>query len=360
MHATPTAASSAQSASHGPFARFGLDGPLTFYNGVLYWIVLAAMLGLLLAYPVFGSLFSVTNFTSFLLSVPLALGLTLLWGYGGVLSFGQMAFFGIAAYGYGVIAINLGGGGWTLPAAAAALIGTMGTALVVGYFIFYGRVSPWIVPVLTLVITLILQTFLLQTAGYQWSIGEAHLGGANGMSGIPSLSVAGIEFSGYGLNLYYLVIAIGLAVLLAMRMFANSHAGHVVVAIREDAERTEMLGYDVRLFRLLVFVAAAGLAGVSGILYVSWGNFVTPTEVGLLSATLPVLWVAVGGRTSFTSVAVACVGLEYLSDYLRVYGGQYALVLVGALLLFGMMFAPDGIITTAVERVRILLGGRRD
>lgn len=338
--------------------RLGLDGPQTHFNGGLYWSGFAVILAGLLAYPAFGSAFVASNFTSFLLNVPLALGLALLWGYCGVLSFGQMAFFGIGAYCYGIIAINMGGGSLTLVAALSALVLTTVAAVAFGYFVFYGRVSGWIVPVLTLVLTLVLETFLGQTAGYEWRVGKALLGGYNGMTNIPSLTVGSLEFNGFTFPLYYLVVLISAAVFLALRRVANSHFGHVVVAIREDSERTELLGYDVRKYQLAVFVTAALLAGVSGILYVSWGNYVTPSSVGLLAATLPVLWVAVGGKTSLTAVVLATIALEYLSDALAVYSGEFAFVLMGGLLLFGMMFAPKGIIITLARRMTELADRR--
>ncbi len=338
--------------------RLGLDGPQTHFNGGLYWSGFAIILGGLLAYPAFGSVFLASNFTSFLLNVPLALGLALLWGYCGVLSFGQMAFFAVGAYCYGIIAINMGGGSLTLAAALLALLLTTVVALAFGYFVFYGRVSGWIVPVLTLVLTLVLETFLGQTAGYEWRVGEALLGGYNGMTNIPSLTVGSLEFNGFTFPLYYLVVLVSAAIFVALRRVANSHFGHVIVAIREDLERTELLGYDVRKYQLVVFVTAALLAGLSGILYVSWGNYVTPSSAGLLAATMPVLWVAVGGKTSLTAVVLATIALEYLSDALAVHSGEFAFVLMGALLFFGMMFAPEGIVITLARRLGGLIDRR--
>ena len=342
------------------FQRLHIDGPQSFFNGPVYWFAAAAIWVFLLIYPAFGSAFLASNLTSFLLNVPLALGLALLWGHCGVLSFGQMAFFGISGYLYGILAINFGGGTLTMVAALAALAAAALAALAFGYFMFYGRVSGWIVPVLTLVFTLVLETFLGQTAGYEWKIGEALLGGYNGMTGIPSLAVGGLEFNGFTFPLYYVVVVLAGVLVLGLRILANSHFGHVVVAVREDPERTELLGYDIRRYQLAVFVIAAILAGASGILYVSWGNYITPSSVGLLAATMPVLWVAVGGKTSFTAVLLSTVLLGFISDSLAVYSGEFAFVLLGALLLFGMMFAPDGIIITLAAFLRKLLrrGGR--
>jgi len=339
--------------------RLGLDGPQSFFTGAGFWAVFAAILAGLFIYPTFGSVFVALNFTSFMLNVPLAIGLALLWGRCGILSFGQMAFFGLGAYSYGIIAMNLGGGSLTLIAAVAALGFTGIVALGFGYFMFYGRVSGWIVPVLTLVFTLILETFLGQTSGLEWKIGNTLLGGYNGMTNIPSLSIGGLEFNGFTLPLYYLVTLLVAVIFVAMRIFANSHFGQVIVAIREDVERTELFGYDVRRYQLLVFVIASVLAGVSGILFVSWGNFITPSSVGLLAATMPVLWVAIGGRTSFAAVALSTVLLGLISDSLAVYSGEFAFVLLGALLLFGMMYAPNGIVVTLAAQLRALFAPDR-
>lgn len=332
--------------------RLRLDGAQTLFNGWIYWTLVLFVLAALLGYPAVGSAFMASNLSSFFLNVPLALGLALLWGYCGVLSFGQMAFYGIAAYGYGVIAINLGGAELTWVAAVLALLLTMTTGLAFGYFIFYGRVSLWIVPVLTLVFTLVLETFLGQTAGYDWKIGDALLGGYNGMTNIPSLSLSGVEFNSLGFPLYILIVVLAAGSFIGARIVANSHFGHVIVAIREDPERTELLGYDVRKYRLAVFTLASGLAGLSGILYVSWGNYITPSSAGLLAATMPVLWVAVGGKSSLTAVVLSTVAIEYLSDWLSVYSGEFAFVLMGALLVLAMTFVPDGIVVGLARLVR--------
>jgi ABC-type branched-subunit amino acid transport system permease subunit len=338
--------------------RLLLDGPLTFFNGRAYWLVAGAVAAFVLAFPSFGSTFAVSNLTSFYLNLPLALGLALLWGYAGILSFGQMAFFGIAGYAYGILAINFGGGPLTLLAAVLAVATSVMVAAFFGYFIFFGRVSGLIVPVLTFVLTLILETFLGQTAGYEWKIGDALLGGYNGMTNIPSLEIAGATFDGFTPSLYYLVVLTNIALFLGFRMLANSRTGHVLTAIRIDVERCEILGYDVRLYQLLVFVLAAAAASCSGIFYVSWGNYITPSNVGMLAATLPVLWVAVGGRTSFSAVILSTVGLQFVSDWLAAFSGEYSLIFMGALLLLTMMFASDGVIVALVGGMRARLCGR--
>lgn len=329
-----------------------IGGPEDIGRGRLFWLVFClAVLGLAL-YPSQVSEFAATNTAYYLLNVPMALGLALLWGYCGILSFGQVAYFGIAAYVYGIIAGNLnmdptlGAWGPTL-GVLGGLSACVVVAAIFGYFVFYARVQMWIVPILTLVLTLLLETFLGQTAGYQWRIGTVLLGGYNGMTGIPWYQAFGLVFTGY--PFYYLVLVLVLLCYLGLRVLVNSRHGKVMLAMREDELRTELLGYDIRARQLSVFVLAAVLAGLSGLLYVQWGNYITPSQVGLLQAALPVIWVAVGGRESLLAVILSTVALNWLNFTLSSQGNQYALVIIGALLVLVMLFFPRGIVVGIAE-----------
>ena len=325
-----------------------IAGPADIGRGRLFWIGFLIAIVLFALYPTQVSAFRASNVAYYLLNVPLGLGMALLWGYCGVLSFGHVAYFGIAGYLYGIIAGNMQGNPWgPLVGEIGGLAGCALVAAVFGYFVFYARVQKWIIPILTLVLTLLLETFLGQTAGYQWRIGTVLLGGYNGMTGIPWFQLGGFVFEGY--SFYYLCLVLVIACYCGLRMLANSEFGQVMVAIREDELRTEMLGYDIRLRQCAVFVLSAMLAGISGLLYVQWGNYITPSQVGLLQAALPVIWAAVGGRTSLLAVVIATLALNWLTFTLSSQGNQYAMVIVGALLVVTMMFFPRGIIVMVAE-----------
>lgn len=325
-----------------------LNGPEDIGQGAIFWSGFALVVAVFAATPLYLSEFAAYNVAFYLLNIPMALGLCLLWGYCGVLSFGQVAYFGVAGYAYGVIAGNLVGNPW------GPIIGSLGglaaaalVAGIFGYFVFFARVQMWIVPILTLVLTLLLETFLGQTAGYQWKVGNVQLGGYNGMTGIPSFQIGSMVFSGYAF-FYYVLIAV-LICYSGCRMLVNSRHGKVMLAIREDALRTETLGYDIRMRQWLVFILAAGLAALSGILYVQWGNYITPSQVGLLAAALPVIWVAVGGREKLLAVVMGTYALNWINYRLSSSGNQYALVIIGSLLVAVMMFFPKGIVVTVAE-----------
>ena len=296
-----------------------------------------------------------------------ALGLAVMWGYGGILSFGQTAFFGIAGYTYGVVTLNLGDG-WL--SSWAGLVGGLALAAIVaallGYMIFYGKIRGVFIGIVTLSVTLVLETFMAQTAGPQWAIGEARLNGFNGMSGMPPLSVPWFGGAHEIDNLYYFVLVLLLVVYLAVRRMLDGTFGLALVAIRENPQRAEMLGIDIRRHQWLVFVFGCTLGGLSGALYTIWGAYITPSSMGLTSAAMPVIWVATSGRRSIGGVIVGTALLVWLSQYLAIYGSQYALILMGAILLFVVLAAPEGLLPFVFVQLRRLgalaasmTGGRR-
>ena len=193
-----------------------------------------------------------------------------------------------------------------------------------------------------------------QTAGPEWTIGSARLNGFNGMSNMPPLTFPWgenpIVFDGP--SFFWLVLALVVLVYLGLRFLVNSRFGNVLVAIRENPDRAEMLGYNVRLYQLFVFVIGSVLAAMSGVLYTLWGAYITPSSMGLTAAALPIIWVAAGGRKDITATLLATVLLTWLSQQLAVKGNQYALIWMGFILLVVVLFAPEGLFVTVWNRLR--------
>ncbi len=339
-----------------------LEGPQTMGRGPLFWSAFAAVVLAATALPAFASAFTVTNVAFFLVWVFMALGLSLLWGYTGILSFGQTAFFGLAGYAYGVASTNFGDSailGWVSVVIALALPALF--AALLGYLMFYGGVRDVFVGIVTLSVTLVFETFMAQTAGPEWTIGSARLNGFNGMSGMPPLMLGFGEHEILfdGPPFFWLALALLVLVYLGLRMLANSSFGNVLVAIRENPDRAEMLGYNVRLYQLIVFVIGSVLAAMSGVLYTLWGSYITPSSMGLTAAALPIIWVAAGGRKDLTATVISTVALLWVSQTLAIYGSQYALVLMGFILLFVVMFAPEGFVVTSVKAISAKLQRRK-
>lgn len=337
-----------------------LEGPQTMGRGAGFWAAVALVVLAAALYPQFSDDYTVGNAAYFLVWTFMAMGLGVVWGYCGALSFGQTAFFGLAGYAYGVITINIGSAyGLTWLALILSVGLGAGFALLIGYFMFYGRIKGVFIGIVTLSVTLVLETFMAQTAGPQWAIGAARLNGFNGMSGMPPLTVPwfGGDILLYaGTALYYVMLAMVVIVYLGLRMLLNAPFGNVLVAIRENPERTEMLGYDIRLYQMLAFGLGGALAGLSGVLYTAWGQYITPSSMGLTSAALPIVWVAVGGRRDITATLLGSILVIAGFQSLTIYGSQYALVVMGALLVFTVLAAPDGVVATLMHRLGRIFG----
>ncbi len=330
-----------------------LEGPQTIGRGKGFWIAFALAVLAASIYPLFVDGWTVGNTAYFLVWTFMAMGLGVIWGYAGSLSFGQTAFFGLAGYAYGVLTLNFGAEyGFTFLALVLAVGVAALLAVVLGYFMFYGRVQGVFIGIVTLSVTLVFQAFMAQTAGPEWAIGSARLNGFNGMSGMPPLTIPwpGGDILLYAdMALYYVLLGLLLVVYLGLRMLLNAPFGNVLVAIRENPERAEMLGYDVRRYQLLGFVLGGALAGLSGVLYTAWGQYITPSSMGITAAALPVVWVAFGGRKDLTSTLLGTLVMIFFYQWLTIFGSQYAIVVMGLVLVLTVLFAPEGIILSLMR-----------
>ncbi len=327
-----------------------LDGPQTLGRGKLFWAGFFAVLIAAFIYPLTSDGYTVGNSVYFLNWTFMALGLSLIWGYGGSLSFGQTAFFGVAGYSYGILTINFGAAyGFGLAAVLLAVLIAALFAAILGYFLFFGRISGVFLGIVTLSVTLAIERFMAQTAGPEWKVGAARLNGFNGMSGMPGLTIPwfGGDIELYpDIGLYYIVLGLLVVIYLGLRILVNSRFGNVLVALRENPERAEMLGYDIRKYQLAAFVIGSSLAGLSGVLYTSWGQYITPSTMGITAAALPIIWVAVGGRSDLTATLIGTLLVLSVFQALTIYGSQYALVVMGLLLVLTVLVAPRGIFGT--------------
>ncbi|MET0710407.1 MAG: branched-chain amino acid ABC transporter permease [Tardiphaga sp.] len=333
-----------------------LEGPQTLGRGPLFWTCAGLTLLVAVLYPLLADGYTVGNTVYFFTWTFMALGLCLIWGYGGTLSFGQTAFFGLSGYAYGVITLNFGATyGLTLFALIAALGCSALFAAVLGYFLFFGRISGIFLGIVTLSVTLVFERFMAQTAGPEWHIGKARLNGYNGMNGIPPLTLpwpGGDLVLFPDVELYYFVLALLVLAYLGLRILVNSRFGNVLVAIRENPERAEMLGYDIRKYQLGGFVIGAVLAGLSGTLYTAWGQYITPSSMSITAASLPIVWVAVGGRGDLTATLVGTLVILSAFQALTIYGSQYALVVMGLLLVVTVLAAPAGWVVSGAALLR--------
>jgi ABC-type branched-subunit amino acid transport system permease subunit len=336
----------------------------------LVGLVFVGVVGLtfLILTPRVAELDTVLDLTVYMIMAILALSLALIWGYGGILCFGQSAFFGLGAYTYAIAMFNVGES--TLPFVLAIMLPAAFAALL-GYFMFYGRISDVYLGVITLTVTLILFNSVNSTAGPEFHIGAARLGGFNGIPGIPPLNLpfnrgAVIDLEG----MFYLSTGALLATYFGLRLLLASQFGRIIVGIRENERRAELLGYDPRAYKLATFTIGGALAGFAGCLFANWGNFVSPTIFGLAQSAQIIIWVIVGGRGTLIGPIIGCIGIQWLTAALganQPSGGSdvwskifaNAPLILGIILIAFVLLVPKGLVPTLADFFQSLLQRRR-
>ncbi|MBV8535409.1 MAG: branched-chain amino acid ABC transporter permease, partial [Alphaproteobacteria bacterium] len=269
--------------------------------GLLLWIGL----------PLALDLFTLLQVTLYAILALLGLSLAFIWGFGGILCFGHAAFFGLGAYAYAVAVINMGES--TVPLLIATLL-PAALAAGLGYFMFYARISDVYVGVITLTVSLIFYNCINSTAGPEYHIGKALLGGFNGIPNIPSINVpfdadAALEPEA----MFYLSMGLLLLAYFGLHGLLTTRFGRVLVAIRENEQRVEFLGYDARLHKLLAFTLGGALAGLAGCLFASWGNYVSPTVFSVVQSAQIIIWLMVGGSGTLIGPVIGSVVITWLT-----------------------------------------------
>lgn len=292
----------------------------------------------------------------------LALSFTFVWGHAGIFSFGQTALFGIGAYAYGVVGINLSGQtGETLSALLAGIAVAALVAAALGYFIFYGNVGDVYVAIITLAVTLVLLTFMSSTADPSYHIGDALLGGYNGMIGVPPLILPGGD-GGLLLDpngLLSVAVAVAGFVAFGSHLLLRRPFGRILAGLRENELRTQLLGYDIRRYKLLAFIIGGAIAGLAGGLFAAWGTFISPGVFSLQQAALVAIWVLAGGRRSLLGAFVGVAVIQGASDALGASGGSLTPIVLGVLLITLVLVLPEGILPTLSGLIRRALPALR-
>lgn len=208
---------------------------------------------------------------------------------------------------------------------------------------FYGRISDVYLGVMTLVVTLILNRFMNATAGDAYRIGNARLGGFNGIPAFPTLNVPGDpNWAIYGTAYYYVVIVCLLAAYLIGRWILSSAFGRTLIGIRENEQRMELLGYDVAGYKTAIFAVSGAMAGLAGSLFANWAEIVTPSVFSLGQTAEVLIWVIVGGLGTLIGPMIAAVVLGSLKLGL---GHQTTIdnsLVLGAILILVVLLIPRG------------------
>ncbi|MEZ4708123.1 MAG: urea ABC transporter permease subunit UrtC [Caldilineaceae bacterium] len=320
---------------------------------------------LLLLAPQFISPFRLSQLGKFLTFAIIAVGLDLIWGYGGMMSLGQGLFFSLGAYGFAMYLKLLASGDkipdfmfWSglteLPwfwapfsnpifAVIAALIIPSLVAAVVGYFIFRSRVQGVYFSIITQALTLLTSI---------WFIGQqAYSGGTNGITNLGSAKFFGESLLSTNVQTgFYLATVICLAgVYVLTRWITDARFGRLLIALRDDEARVRFLGYNPVVIKTLVFTLSAAIAALAGILFVPQVGIISPANMGVVPSIEMVIWVALGGRGTLVGAIVGALvvnfGRSYFSEtYPEIWQYFLGILFVAVVLLF-----PAGIVGSLMQ-----------
>jgi branched-chain amino acid transport system permease protein len=234
----------------------------------------------------------------------------------------------------------------TVPFLLAIVVPALFAALL-GYVIFYGRLSDVYMGVITLTVTLILFNLINSTAGPEWRIGSAPLGGFNGIPAIPTLNWPGQQDEVLTpKDLFYVTFSCLLLVYLGLRVLISSKIGRVIVAAKENEQRVLLLGYDARAYKLFSFTLGGAIAGLAGCLFANWGAFTSPTIFGLGQSAQIIIWVIVGGLGTLVGPIVGCIAIQWLTSQIGTQQTFNSNLVLGGILVVFVLLVPRGIVPT--------------
>ncbi|NOS83100.1 MAG: urea ABC transporter permease subunit UrtC [Nitrospira sp.] len=354
-------------------------------GGTAFWVVGAI---LLLVMPLLNVLppedswfhlsdFSLNRFGKFLAFGILALGLDLIWGYTGILSLGQGVFFGLGAYCMSMhMMLTIGKESvygsempdfmvWNqvkeLPlfwkpfysfpmAVIGAILVPMLFALIFGFFAFRSRIKGVYFAIITQALALV--------AWLVFNRNDTNLGGTNGLTDFKQIIGYRLSEPGTQRVLYVITVLCLGASYLFCQWIIRSRAGRVLVAVRDSEKRVVFSGYTPANYKLFVFVVAAALAGLAGMLYAPQVGIITPAQIGVLPSLEMVIWVAVGGRASLAGAVLGAVSVNYGRSVLTNYFPELWPFILGGLFVLVVLLFPDGLIGM-MRKGKDLLGQRK-
>jgi branched-chain amino acid transport system permease protein len=260
-----------------------------------------------------------------------ACAFNLLLGFGGMLSFGHAAYFGLGAYVTSWLTTALHWG--TVP----AILGGMATAMLAGLGI--GTLAIRRSGIYFAMITLALGQLV-----YFICLQAPFTGGENGIQGVPRGTLLGLVHLRSDYVMYYFVLALLVLVFLGIRRIVSSPFGQVLKAIRENEPRAISLGYDVNRYKLLVFVLSATIAGLGGSLKALVLGFATLTDVMQGNSGEVILMTLLGGAGTFLGPVVGSGIVVTLQDVLSDRVGSWVTVIIGAIFVLCVLAFRKGIV----------------
>ena len=262
------------------------------------------------------------------------MGLNILVGHTGLVSFGHGAWFGLAAYAAALSQRYWFPGAITLPAlfaiAFVAVSATLSGALIL-------RRRGVYFSLLTLALTA-----LLFAIAYRWT---EFTGGESGLGGVTRATVLNVDLE-RDANYYWVVAAIGMAVFILLWRFHRSPVGSVLVAIRENEQRARFIGYPTNRYKLIGFVFSATVVAIAGTLSVFNHRFASAEPLAIAFSGELIAMVVIGGMRSFLGPALGAVFFILFREFLSIWTPHW-LFYFGLLFIGFIVFSPTGLVGVA-------------
>ncbi len=333
----------------------------------------AILLLLLACAPLYVGPYELSLLGRFLAFSILALGISLIWGVGGILSLGQGLFFALGGY---AIALHLKlvgvpAGGlpdfmqwsglerlpfWWEPfrnpavALAAVLVVPGLVAGALAFFVFRRRVGGAYFAIITQALALAATTFIISQQPYT--------GGFNGLTSFTTIFGYDLTAPHTQLALYWTSLGALALAFAAMRFLLASQFGKVLLAIRDGENRVRFLGYDPLPFKVIAFAVAGVLAGIAGALVTLDLGVISPAMFGVVPSIEMVVWVAVGGRGTLLGALLGTLLVNFGKDWVSSAFPEYWLFVMGLLFIVVVTVAPQGIMGFVRRNGGLTLPGR--
>jgi branched-chain amino acid transport system permease protein len=274
-----------------------------------------------------------------------ALTVDILWGYAGILTFGQAAFFGIGAYAAALVFTHIGFSPATIAfAIALALAAPALVGLLVGWLSFYPGSTPLYASVVSLAFPIVVTQIIFS--------GGTFSGSSSGLVGYQV-----IDFS---IEAWFWIAGGALLVFGALAyIFVKSEMARVLVAIRDNEERCSYLGINTPRVKILLTAALASIAGLTGFSYANFSAVVAPELTSFVFGTELVIYVALGGRGTLIGPLVGTIGMDVLSSYLSGDLPYVWKLIVGLIFIAVIVALPNGIAPLVEATWRRVVHARR-
>jgi len=294
---------------------------------------------------VFDQGYLVTLFINILVWALFAMSLDFVMGYTGLVSLGQAMFYGLGSYAAMLVLVNL------TPSVLVAMVAAIAVSAVVAWGV--GFVSIRVSGVYFAMITLAFGIFF-----YNLVFKVPWVGGSDGMFGATTLFGLGgvgfhvnditvgyppFQFTGQSLY-YYFLLGVVVATYLVARRLLRAPFGSVLKSIRENAQRSEFVGYDVTVYKRRAFTISGAMAGLAGALYVFNYGYVAPANFYWLRSAEVVVMVVLGGMGTLFGPMLGAGVFVGFKDVLSSYIAQWRLVFGLVFVLF-VIFIPQGLVS---------------